>query len=67
MGSSINLSVRMYTTNISSLKTNLSFIIGFTDAEGSLTIYMRKDPRYSQGWQIKPVLLLDYTLMIYYY
>jgi len=49
VGSSVNISVRMYTTNISSLKMNLSFIIGFIDAEGSFTVYMRKDPRYSQG------------------
>lgn len=34
---------------------NISFIVGFIDAEGSFLIYMRKSSRYSQGWQVKPV------------
>jgi len=28
---------------------NISFIVGFIDAEGSFMIYMRKSSRYSQG------------------
>jgi len=34
---------------------NISFIVGFIDAEGCFSIYMRKSSRYSQGWQVKPV------------
>lgn len=66
-------SVRMYTSSAEqtsrlcevggrALNTNLSFIIGFIDAEGSFSVYMRKDPRYSQGWQIKPVFAIGLHL-----
>lgn len=40
---------------VSNQDQNLSFVIGFIDAEGSFSIYMRKSPRYTLGWQIKPV------------
>ncbi len=42
-----------YTTNTNNLNPN--FITGFCDAEGSFTINISKDPRYSLGWSTKLV------------
>jgi hypothetical protein len=49
VGSSINFSVRFYTTRTEPQNLNLSFVVGFIDAEGSFTIYMRQDSRYTLG------------------
>lgn len=42
-----------YTTNTNSL--NPWFITGFCDAEGSFSLTISKDPRYTLGWSIKLV------------
>ena len=54
----------MYTTSRSfeNRNMNISFIIGFIDAEGSFSIYMRESSRYSQGWQVKPVFSIGLHL-----
>jgi hypothetical protein len=55
VGSSIDLGNRLYTTSAESKKLNLSFVIGFIEAEGSFTIYMSKSYRYTLGWDTKSV------------
>lgn len=51
----VSLIAARYSTSIKSHNYNLSFAIGFIEAEGSFTIYLRKDSRYTVGWQAKPV------------